>query len=89
VNQDGNIDISDLALVENAAYNFEINEILDLNCDGIVDLSDYAIVDNNAFQFVSVIKPVPKPLTSGNHTGTFFKQKINNPKLFLRNLKYF
>jgi len=62
VNQDGVVDGSDLALIYNAASNFELGGVMDLNCDGIVDASDLAIAENNAINFVSVIKPEgPQP----------------------------
>lgn len=59
VNQDGAIDISDMAIVDNAAFDFKTGEYLrpDLNADGVVDLSDATIVDNNSYNFVTVIRP--------------------------------
>ncbi|MEO6694902.1 MAG: hypothetical protein ABIY50_12280 [Ignavibacteria bacterium] len=60
VNQDGIVDGSDAALIDNDASNFVTGDyvITDLNWDGIVDGSDAAIVDNNATNFVSEVKPV-------------------------------
>lgn len=58
VNQDGVIDVTDLALIDNDAYNFVSGPVpTDLNGDLIVDVSDAALADNNAFNFVSVIRP--------------------------------
>lgn len=58
VNQDGVIDLADLALVDNDLFNFVMGYVnTDVNGDNFVDASDAAIVDNNAFNFVSVVKP--------------------------------
>jgi len=58
VTQDGLVDGSDLAAVDNASisilagYNTE-----DCNGDGLVDGSDMALIDNNSLAIVQVIKP--------------------------------
>jgi hypothetical protein len=58
VNQEGVVDGTDGALVDNDAFNFEFGYVAtDVNGDGVVDGSDAAIVDNNAFNFVSSITP--------------------------------
>ncbi|MEO8209980.1 MAG: hypothetical protein ABI840_05435, partial [bacterium] len=58
VNQDGVIDLSDAALIDNDIVNFVSGYVVtDLNCDGTVDISDAAIADNNAYNFVAVIRP--------------------------------
>ncbi|MEO8211524.1 MAG: dockerin type I domain-containing protein, partial [bacterium] len=58
VNQDGVIDGSDAAIIDNDAYNFITGYVeSDVNGDGIVDGSDAIIVDNNIRRFVSVIRP--------------------------------
>jgi len=58
VNQDGIIDGSDGALVDNDAFNFVTGYVAtDLNGDGIVDGSDYLIADNNSSLFIGVIRP--------------------------------
>jgi hypothetical protein len=58
VNQDGSIDIADLAIVDNDSYNFLSGYFpSDLNGDGITDLSDALVCDNNAFNFVGLIRP--------------------------------
>jgi len=58
VNLDGTIDATDVALIDNAAYNFVTGYVLtDLTGEEIVDGSDYLIADNNAFNFVSVLRP--------------------------------
>jgi len=58
VNQDGVVDGTDAALVDNDAYNFVTGYVnSDVNGDEVVDGSDAAIVDNNAYNFVSVSRP--------------------------------
>lgn len=58
VNQDGTIDISDLGLIDNDAYNFISGyTVTDLNADWTVDIDDAAIADNNAYNFVVVLRP--------------------------------
>jgi hypothetical protein len=58
VNQDGAVDLSDLSLIDNDAYNFVSGyKKTDLNGDNFTDLSDYTIADNNSYNFVSVVKP--------------------------------
>lgn len=58
VNNDGVIDIRDLALVDNDVYNL-ISGFADSDLTGdlVVDASDLLIVDNNNFNFVSTIRP--------------------------------
>jgi len=58
INQDGIIDATDVALIDNAAFNFVTGYVLtDLTGDEIVDGTDYSIGDNNAFNFVSIQRP--------------------------------
>ncbi|MDQ3022162.1 MAG: choice-of-anchor J domain-containing protein [Bacteroidota bacterium] len=58
VNQDGVIDLTDLSMVDNDAFNFIGGYVpTDVNGDGLVDVADAAIVDNNAFNFIGVIRP--------------------------------
>ena len=58
VNQDGTIDASDLALIDNDASNFVGGYVVtDLTGDNFVDGTDFAMADNNAANFVSVIQP--------------------------------
>lgn len=58
VTQDGIVDGSDAAIIDNDAFNFVTGYVpSDLTGDGIVDGSDAAIADNNAANFVSVIRP--------------------------------
>lgn len=58
VTQDGTVDITDVGIIENDAYNFVSGYVVtDLNCDGVVDLVDQAIADNNAYNFVTLIRP--------------------------------
>ena len=58
VNQDGTADATDLAMIDNDAFNFISGYVAtDVTGDGIVDASDAAICDNNASNFVSVVRP--------------------------------
>jgi hypothetical protein len=62
VNQDGTIDASDGADVDNDAFNFVSGNqrVTDVTNDQTTDASDAAITDNNAFNFVGVVTP-PSP----------------------------
>lgn len=54
VNQNHNVDASDLGLIDNDAYNFVTGYVrTDLNGDNTVDNLDLIIADNNAFNFVT------------------------------------
>lgn len=58
VDQDGVVDLYDISLVDNAAFNFISGYVrTDLNGDGNVDVSDLAIAGNNAYNFVVRITP--------------------------------
>ncbi|MBV6478352.1 MAG: hypothetical protein HGGPFJEG_01104 [Ignavibacteria bacterium] len=58
VNQDGTIEATDLAEIDNDASNFETGYIdSDVNGDGVTDGSDGIITANNSENFVSVIRP--------------------------------
>lgn len=58
VNQDGTIDLTDLGLIDNDAYNFVSGYInSDLNGDNFSDLSDLGIAENNSFNFIGIIRP--------------------------------
>jgi len=58
INQDGIIDISDVSLIDNDAFNFASGYVAtDLNGDGIVDVSDAVYADNNSFNFIGKITP--------------------------------
>jgi serine protease AprX len=58
VNQDGSVDISDLALIDNDATNFASGYIAtDLNGDNFTDISDLSLADNNAAVFVTLMRP--------------------------------
>lgn len=58
VNQDGTVDATDMALIDNDASNFVTGYVSsDLTGDDFVDASDAAVADNNASNFVSVIRP--------------------------------
>ncbi|MCY7363660.1 MAG: FG-GAP-like repeat-containing protein [Ignavibacteria bacterium] len=58
VNQDGIIDASDMAEVDNDAYNGLTGYVKsDLTGDNFVDAQDLSIVDNNSFNAVIVIRP--------------------------------
>lgn len=58
VNQDGNIDLTDLVLVDNDNANFVTGYVAtDVNGDSTSDLTDMIIVDNNNAAFVTKIVP--------------------------------
>ncbi|MEI6684064.1 MAG: hypothetical protein WCO44_15650 [Bacteroidota bacterium] len=58
VYQDGLIDISDFAPVDNEAAQFGVGYLPeDVNGDGLIDISDFAIIDNNAALFIGAITP--------------------------------
>lgn len=57
-NQDGNVDLSDLSLIENAGTLFTVGYVVtDINGDNFVDLADLTIAENNAFNFIGIIRP--------------------------------
>ena len=57
-NQDGVIDISDLATIDNDGFAFASGYLsTDCNGDNVIDLSDLSIADNNANNGISVMKP--------------------------------
>jgi len=58
VNQDGIVDGSDAAIIDNDTYNFVTGYVVsDVTGDEITDGSDAAIVDNNAYNFVTKATP--------------------------------
>ena len=58
VNQDGSVDGTDVAQVDNDSQNFVKGYVsTDLNGDQIVDGIDYAIVEGSANNFISIISP--------------------------------
>lgn len=58
VNKDGVVEAADLAMVDNAAFNFLTGYVnTDINGDGTVDASDAVYVDNNSFNFVGKVTP--------------------------------
>lgn len=58
VNQNGNIDLSDMLLVYNAGASFSTGyKVTDVTGDYIIDLSDLLITHNNSAAFVSIITP--------------------------------
>lgn len=65
VNRDGSMDVLDLSLCDDAAFNFVSGYVAtDLNGDGTVDATDLAIIDFNSFNFVSKITPENAPTLS-------------------------
>ncbi|HQY20448.1 MAG TPA: hypothetical protein PLX80_06325 [Ignavibacteria bacterium] len=75
VNKDGVIDLSDLATIDNDAFNFAAGYVIsDLNGDNFADLTDYALADNNAFNIVTKQTPPgasPAPETVNNDNPVF------------------
>lgn len=58
VNQDGIVDGTDSALIDNDAANFLAGYLsTDINGDNFIDESDASIADNNASNFVSMVRP--------------------------------
>ncbi|MBK8984023.1 MAG: CHRD domain-containing protein [Ignavibacteria bacterium] len=58
VNEDGIVDIADLSIIDNDAFNFISGYVQsDVNGDSITDLNDLSICDNNAFNVVTAIIP--------------------------------
>lgn len=63
VDQGGEVDATDLSLIDNDAFNFSSGYIqTDITGDGFTDATDYSIADNNALNFVSAVLPGPEPL---------------------------
>ncbi len=58
VDKSGLIDLTDVTMTYNAAFNFQNGYVpTDVNGDGTVDMGDIVIAFNNSDAFVSVIKP--------------------------------
>ena len=58
VTQDGIIDLSDIAVIDNDIFNFITGYVpSDLNADGLVDLTDMTYADNNAFNTIQKVTP--------------------------------
>jgi len=58
VNNDGEIELSDILEVFNSARDFGVGYLQqDVNGDGVIDLSDIGIVFNNTLLFVNLISP--------------------------------
>lgn len=58
VNQDGNVDVSDVVDVYNDANNFQSGYIVtDVNGDNFTDVSDLVITYNNSINFITKITP--------------------------------
>lgn len=58
VNQDGAVDLTDGAAIDNDGYNYVKGYVnTDLTGDNFVDISDAAIVEDNGYNFVTVVRP--------------------------------
>ncbi len=58
VNQDGSVNVLDLGIVDNDAFNFVTGYVKsDVNGDNVTNALDLSITDNNASNFVSKITP--------------------------------
>ena len=58
VNKDGQVDVTDLVLIDNDAYNLVTGYVeTDVTGDNFVDITDFALVDNNGLNFVGAIVP--------------------------------
>lgn len=86
VNQDGTIDASDGADVDNDAFNFVSGNqrLTDVTNDQTTDASDAAITDNNAFNFIGVVTPPSPNGVSGK--GLMSETNSRSAKI-TRNLK--
>lgn len=72
VNQDGMVDIEDLAQTDNDYYNIVTGyRSTDVNGDGIVNASDLATVNNNSLNYISKITPA----------ATILKQETQGDKV--------
>jgi hypothetical protein len=86
VNQDGIVDGTDVAAVDNANSAFSTGYLVtDLNGDGIIDGSDLAIIDNNNNAFIAKYLPPgannsvnKKRLNTKNSINGNNSSKINN-----------
>ena len=80
INQDGVIDATDVAAVDNDAFSFAVGYILtDLNGDGLADGSDFLIADNNATSLISKSTPEPAPLATGKVRQSAKLQEFQQP----------
>jgi len=68
VNQDGYVDPLDLAIVDEASFNYMSGRALgaDVNGDGYVDPLDLAITDANSFSYVGIKCPAPNKINKSN-----------------------
>ena len=59
INQDGYVDPLDLAIVDDASFNYRsgLGLASDVNGDGYVDPLDLSIVDQNSYNYVGVCRP--------------------------------
>ncbi|MCE1190151.1 MAG: endonuclease [Ignavibacteria bacterium] len=69
VDQNGQIDFSDMCLIDNDSYNYATGYInTDINGDGAADYTDMSIVDNYSYIYAQVVSPV-----SASRAGVIFK----------------
>ncbi len=65
VNQDGVIDATDVAAIDNDAFGYLSGYLVtDLNGDGFADGTDFLIADNNATNLISKSTPEPGPIVA-------------------------
>lgn len=65
VNQDGVIDATDVAAIDNDAFGFLTGYLVtDLNGDSFTDGTDFLIADNNATNLISKLTPEPGPVAA-------------------------
>jgi hypothetical protein len=71
VNQDGIVDYSDLAPIDNGSYNFLSGYVVeDITGDDFVDYSDLSICDNNSFNFISAVTPLTGKRNTSKSSNT-------------------
>lgn len=62
VTQDGTVDVIDIGITDNDAFNFVSGYVrTDVNGDGVTDALDVSLIDNNAFNFVGKVVPTLSP----------------------------
>ncbi|MCE1188712.1 MAG: hypothetical protein LWX56_06170 [Ignavibacteria bacterium] len=62
VNQDGNVDFTDMIAIDNDSYNYATGYLdTDVNGDLSVDFNDMIIIDNNSYNYVATVGPPVTP----------------------------
>ena len=81
VNQDGYVNLGDLNLVNNDAYNHVTGSVVtDLNGDLFTNLADLNIVNNNSYNHITAHTPVLNPAAGMTKPPIMVKRQIKNKK---------